>query len=35
MLMPVEEFELWHAYYSVKHDEEQSALNKQKIGLKR
>jgi len=35
MSMPVEEFDLWHAYYSVKADEEQNALNKQKMSLKR
>jgi len=35
MTMPVEEFDLWFAYYSVKHDEEQNALNKQKSSLKR
>tara|TARA_R100001460_G_scaffold26146_1_gene52772 strand:- start:5330 stop:5473 length:144 start_codon:yes stop_codon:yes gene_type:complete len=35
MSIPVEEFELWNAYYSVKHDEEQNALNKQKMSLKR
>ncbi len=33
--MPVEEFELWNAYYGVKHDEEQKASNKEKMGLKR
>lgn len=29
--MPVEEFNMWIAYYEVKHDEQQKALNKQKV----
>jgi hypothetical protein len=33
--MPVEEFDLWYAYYSLKTDEEQKALNKQKMSLKK
>jgi len=35
MKMPVEEFDLWYAYYSLKTEEEQNALNKQKMSLKR
>jgi len=35
MQMPVEEFDLWFAYYSLKNDEEQKAFNKQKSSLKR
>lgn len=33
--MPVEEFNLWIAYYEVKQDEQQKALNKQKMQGKR
>ncbi len=33
--MPLEEFDLWYAYYSLKTDEEQKALNKQKMSLKK
>tara|TARA_E500000318_G_C3555228_1_gene210788 strand:- start:1170 stop:1280 length:111 start_codon:yes stop_codon:yes gene_type:complete len=35
MAMPLEEFDLWYAYYSLKTDEEQKALNKQKMSLKK
>ena len=35
MAMPLEEFNLWYAYYSLKTDEEQKALNKQKMSLKK
>tara|TARA_R100000655_G_scaffold100042_1_gene144302 strand:- start:283 stop:393 length:111 start_codon:yes stop_codon:yes gene_type:complete len=34
MLMPVQEFDLWVAYFDVKNEEEQKALNKQKMSLK-
>ena len=33
--MPVEEFNLWIAYYEIKQDEQQKALNKQKLQGKR
>ena len=34
--MPVEEFNMWIAYYNLKAEEEQKALNKQKMqGKKR
>ena len=33
--MPVDEFEMWIAYYNHKHEEEQKALNKQKMQGKR
>jgi hypothetical protein len=33
--MPVEEFNMWIAYYNVKAEEEQKALNKQKMQGKR
>jgi hypothetical protein len=33
--MPVEEFNLWIAYYEVKQDERQKELNKQKLKGKR
>lgn len=35
MQMPVEEFDMWGAYYSLKYEEEQKALNKQKMQGKR
>jgi hypothetical protein len=35
MQMPVDEFDLWYAYYSVKADDEQKALNKAKMQGKR
>jgi hypothetical protein len=35
MQMPVEEFDMWAAYYNLKHEEEQKALNKQKMQGKR
>jgi|TARA_Y100000114_G_C11550760_1_gene227058 hypothetical protein len=35
MAMPVQEFEYWNAYFAIKHEEEQNALNKQKMSLKR
>ena len=35
MAMPLEEFNLWYEYYSLKGDEEQKALNKQKMQGKR
>lgn len=35
MQMPVEEFDMWGAYYSLKYDEEQKALNKAKMQGKR
>jgi|TARA_A100001011_G_scaffold380133_1_gene447019 hypothetical protein len=33
--MPVEEFNTWIAYYNLKSQEEQKALNKQKMQGKR
>ena len=33
--MPVEEFNTWIAYYTLKHEEEQKAFNKQKMQAKR
>ena len=33
--MPVEEFNMWFAYYNLKAEEEQKALNKQKMQGKR
>jgi len=33
--MPMEEFDLWMAYYTLKHEEEQKALNKAKLQGKR
>jgi len=33
--MPVEEFNMWIAYFNVKAEEEQKALNKQKMQGKR
>jgi hypothetical protein len=33
--MPVEEFDMWGAYYSLKYEEEQKALNKAKMQGKR
>jgi len=33
--MPVEEFEMWIAYYNLKQEEEQKALNKQRMQGKR
>jgi hypothetical protein len=33
--MPVEEFNMWIAYYNLKSEEEQKALNKQKMQGKR
>ena len=33
--MPVEEFSMWIAYYNLKAEEEQKALNKQKMQGKR
>jgi|TARA_R100000231_G_scaffold117959_1_gene88090 hypothetical protein len=33
--MPVEEFNMWIAYYNLKAEEEQKALNKQKMQGKR
>jgi hypothetical protein len=33
--MPVEEFNLWVAYFEVKHDEQQKELNKHKLKGKR
>ena len=33
--MPVEEFEMWIAYYNLKNEEEQKALNKLKMQGKR
>ena len=33
--MPVEEFNMWVAYYNLKHEEEQKALNKAKMQGKR
>jgi hypothetical protein len=35
MQMPVEEFSMWSAYYQLKFDEEQKALNKAKMQGKR
>ena len=35
MQMPVEEFEMWGAYYNLKCEEEQKALNKAKMQGKR
>ena len=35
MQMTVEEFDMWGAYYSLKYDEEQKALNKAKMQGKR
>ena len=35
MSMPIEEFDLWYAYYSLKSEEEQKALNKTKMQGKR
>ena len=35
MQMPIEEFDMWAAYYSLKHDEEQKALNKARMQGKR
>jgi hypothetical protein len=35
MQMPVEEFASWAAYYNLKYEEEQKALNKQKMQGKR
>ena len=35
MQMPVEECNSWAAYYNLKHEEEQKALNKQKMQGKR
>jgi hypothetical protein len=35
MKMPVEEYNAWAGYYSLKNDEEQKALNKQKMQGKR
>ena len=35
MQMPVYEFDLWIAYFEIKAEEEQKALNKQKMSLKR
>jgi len=35
MQMPVDEFDLWYAYYSAKADDEQKALNKAKMQGKR
>lgn len=33
--MPVEEFAMWVAYYNLKNEEEQKALNKAKMQGKR
>jgi len=33
--MPVEEFSMWVAYYNLKYEEEQKALNNQKLKGKR
>lgn len=33
--MPVDEFNLWIAYYDVKHEEQQKELNKMKMQGKR
>jgi len=33
--MPVEEYNMWVIYYSVKNEEQQRALNKQRIQGKR
>jgi hypothetical protein len=33
--MPVEEFSMWSAYYQLKFDEEQKALNKARMQGKR
>tara|TARA_R100000278_G_scaffold117101_1_gene96856 strand:+ start:261 stop:365 length:105 start_codon:yes stop_codon:yes gene_type:complete len=33
--MPVEEFSMWIAYYNLKNEEEQKALNKAKMQGKR
>ena len=35
MQMPVEEFDMWGADYSLKYEEEQKALNKAKMQGKR
>ena len=35
MQMTVEEFDKWVAYYKLKYEEEQKALNKQKMQGKR
>ena len=35
MQMPVEEFDMWGAYYNLKYEEEQKALNKAKMQGKR
>jgi len=35
MQMPVEEFDLWAAYFQLKFEEEQKALNKAKMQGKR
>lgn len=35
MQMPVEEFSMWSAYYQLKFDEEQKALNKARMQGKR
>lgn len=35
MQMPVEEFSMWGAYYQLKSEEEQKALNKMKMKGKR
>jgi len=35
MQMPVEEFNSWGAYYSLKYEEEQNSLNKTKMQGKR
>ena len=34
MKMPVQEFDMWVAYFDIKNEEEQKALNKQKMSLK-
>jgi len=33
--MPVEEFSMWVAYFNIKSEEEQKALNKQRMQGKR
>ena len=33
--MPIEEFDMWIAYYEVKQEEQQKALNKHKLQGKR
>jgi hypothetical protein len=35
MQIPVEEYNMWVAYYNLKHEEEQKSLNKQKMQGKR